>query len=151
MADLPGDTTETKETGTGATTMLDSRLKTGTVHPGSTDTSTETQAHMNLIFAHITLVVPGLVRLSTKELKKEDVSALQLVEQPSLDRQSQTGYTYSDQSNAAFRGILLKFVKTKVTSSEYNPFEKETELLWVTYNRLNNQNLRRSRGQRCKD
>ena len=90
-AALPGASAETKATGVGDTVMLASRFKTGTENPHTRVDSTAAHTHMNMIFACITLVAPGLTELSCAEMKKEDASVLQLLKQPSLDRQSQTG------------------------------------------------------------
>ena len=144
-AALPGASAEIQATGAGGTALLNARFKTGSLHPRVRDDSEASHAHINLILARITAVVPGLARLSAAELKKKDVSALNLPEEPSGDRTSLTGCSYSEKANAAFRRSLLKFVEKEVTSAEYNAFVEDTELLRVAFNLLKSQSLKRWR------
>ena len=84
---------------------------------------------MEAIFDRITLMIPGLCRLSQAELKKEDISELNLLKQPQLDRVRKTGYSFCSTSSDGFRRSLLKWVEEEFTPSEYNTFHKEVELL----------------------
>ena len=61
---------------------------------------------MNVIYAHIILLVPDLDCLTQTELKKEDISMLDRLKQPQLDRAHRTDYIFFDTSSADFRRRL---------------------------------------------
>jgi hypothetical protein len=100
---------------------------------------------MEAIFDRITLMIPGLCRLSQAELKKEDISELNLLKQPQLDRVRKTGYSFCSTSSDGFRRSLLKWVKEEFSPADYRTFQEEAELLRQTHLLLKAATLRTSR------
>ena len=134
---LPSASPEFLARGAGAIAVLGTRFKTGAAHPQGKGANADAHTDMDTIYARITFMVPGLDCLSQTELKKEDISELDLLKQPQLGRARKTGCSFYSACSAGFRRNLinlLKWVEEKFTPAEYKTFHEEVELLRQTCN-----------------
>ena len=142
---LSGASAETLASGAGAIANLESRFKSDEEHPSSLPANDDAHTDMDDTFDHITFMIPGLHRLSTEDLKKEDMSELELMKEPQMDRVRKTGYAFCSNSSDGFRRSLQKWVKKEKSDADHRTFHQEAEQLRQKFCIVKVDNKRRSR------
>jgi hypothetical protein len=111
--ELPTSSVSEKSTGVVSQKKLANRFQGGEGHKGWTGDNVTAHHRMDIVFAKMTQVLPGLDLLTKKMVDKGDMDDLNLQQEKGLGIPTKSGDSIMKLNTAAFSTDLLKRVKKK--------------------------------------
>ena len=146
VADLPTSSVSEKATGAVSQKKLASRFQVGEEHIGWTGDNVAALQRLDIVFAKMTQVLPGLDLLTKKMVDKGDIDDVNLLQERGHGIPAKSGGSFMTMNTAAFTAALLKRVKKEFSRLEYkavNSMMGDLQSEFCAYERERKRNYRK--------